>query len=45
MNKSQHSAEPYSQFAMGDELDLPAGALAQAGATTRKNLGALSYGG
>ena len=45
MNKSRHPDELYAQFSMGDELDLPAGALAQAGATTRKNLGALSYGG
>ncbi len=44
MNKSRHSAELHGRFSRVDELDLPAEALAQAGATIKKNLEASGYG-
>lgn len=54
MNSSVYATKLYEQFAClcviarrqakADRLDLPAEALAQAGATIRKNLEALGYG-
>jgi len=39
------SSKLYAQSTKVEHLDLPAKALAQAGATTKKNLEVLSYGG
>jgi len=43
-NKTTYSVKLYEQFTKSGKLDLPAGTLAQAEATIRKNLEALGYG-